>query len=316
MSYQYGQGYPGQTAPTAPPGGGQHPSAPYGGAAVPAGGQYGPGPGPGQGGHYRPEPGQGEQYRPGPGQGQGGHYAPAPGQGGHYAPGPGQGGHYAPGPGQGGHYAPGPGQGGHYAPGPGGAPGGYGGQPHGAPYRHPAPSGNIPPGVNPEAQQWFQSVDTDHSGFINMKELKQALVNSNWSNFNDETCLMMINMFDKTRSGRMDLLSFSALWGFMQKWRALFQQYDRDRSGAISGTELHQALAQMGYNLSPQFSESLVRRYSVQPARPGIQLDRFIQACTQMESMTQVFRERDTSRTGNVRLNYEEFLSGAVTRLM
>ncbi|TMS18537.1 Peflin [Larimichthys crocea] len=46
----------------------------------------------------------------------------------------------------------------------------------------------------------------DHSGFINIKELKQALVNSNWSSFNDETCLMMINMFDKTRSGRIDLV--------------------------------------------------------------------------------------------------------------
>lgn len=54
-------------------------------------------------------------------------------------------------------------------------------------------AGNIPPGVNPEAYQWFQTVDTDHSGFINPKELKQALVNSNWSAFNDETCLMMIS---------------------------------------------------------------------------------------------------------------------------
>lgn len=53
--------------------------------------------------------------------------------------------------------------------------------------------GNIPPGVNPEAYQWFQTVDTDRSGFINLKELKQALVNSNWSAFNDETCLMMIS---------------------------------------------------------------------------------------------------------------------------
>lgn len=51
----------------------------------------------------------------------------------------------------------------------------------------------MPPGVNPEAYQWFQTVDTDHSGFINLKELKQALVNSNWSAFNDETCLMMIS---------------------------------------------------------------------------------------------------------------------------
>lgn len=47
--------------------------------------------------------------------------------------------------------------------------------------------------MNPEAYQWFQTVDTDRSGFINLKELKQALVNSNWSAFNDETCLMMIS---------------------------------------------------------------------------------------------------------------------------
>ncbi|XP_041665592.1 peflin [Cheilinus undulatus] len=213
-----------------------------------------------------------------------------------------------------------PGHGGQYGHGPGGAPGGpyggYGAQPHGGNYGHHAPAGNIPPGVNPEAHQWFQTVDTDRSGFINFKELKQALVNSNWSAFNDETCLMMINMFDKTRSGRIDLFGFSALWEFMQRWRALFQQYDRDRSGTISSTELHQALAQMGYNLSPQFSEILVQRFSYRGARPGIQLDRFIQVCTQLQTMTQVFREKDTSMTGNIRLSYEDFLCGTVTRLM
>ncbi|KAK2830171.1 hypothetical protein Q5P01_018102 [Channa striata] len=213
-----------------------------------------------------------------------------------------------------------PGQGSQYGPGPGGAPrgpyGGYGGQPHGGPYGHNAPAVHIPPGVNPEAYQWFQTVDTDHSGFINLRELKQALVNSNWSAFNDETCLMMINMFDKTRTGQIDLFGFSALWDFMQQWRALFQQYDRDHSGTINGSELHQALAQMGYNLSPQFSEILVRRFSLPGTRPGIQLDRFIQVCTQLQSMTQVFRQRDTNMTGNIRINYEDFLSGAINRLM
>ncbi|KAM9738127.1 peflin [Menidia menidia] len=213
-----------------------------------------------------------------------------------------------------------PGYGGQYGPGPGGAPqgpyGGYGGQPYGGANGYNAPPGNVPPGVNPEAYQWFQSVDADRSGFINMKELKQALVNSNWSAFNDETCLMMINMFDKTRSGRIDVLGFSALWDFMQRWRALFQQYDRDRSGSISGSELHQALAQMGYNLSPQFSETLVQRFSARGGRPGIQLDRFIQVCTQLQSITQVFRERDGAMAGSIRLSYEDFLSSAVTRLM
>lgn len=127
---------------------------------------------------------------------------------------------------------------------------------------------------------------------------------------------MMINMFDKTRSGRLDLFSFSALWDYMQQWTALFQQYDRDRSGSISGTELHQALTQMGYKLSPQFSEMMVQRFSSRGGSHGIHLDRFIQACTWLQSMTQVFRERDTGMTGSVRLNYEDFLTSAVTRLM
>ncbi|XP_013879619.1 peflin isoform X2 [Austrofundulus limnaeus] len=204
-----------------------------------------------------------------------------------------------------------PGHGGQYGPGPSGAHGGYGGQPYRGPH---APAGNIPPGVNPEAYQWFQTVDTDQSGFINVKELKQALINSNWSAFNDETSLMMINMFDKTRSGRIDLFGFSALWDYMQQWRGLFQHYDRDRSGSISGPELSQALAQMGYNLSPQFSEALVQRFGMRGQ--GLQLDRFIQVCTQLQSMTQLFREKDTTRMGSVRLSYEDFLSGAITRLM
>ncbi|CAF99447.1 unnamed protein product, partial [Tetraodon nigroviridis] len=213
-----------------------------------------------------------------------------------------------------------PGQGGPYAPGPRGPPsgpyGGYGGQPQGGYYGHQAAAGHVPPGANPEAYQWFQSVDADHSGFINLKELKQALVNSNWSSFNDEACLMMINMFDKTKSGRIDVFGFSALWDFMQRWRALFQQHDRDRSGSISAAELQQALAQMGYNLSPQFCQTLVQRFSVRGGRPGMQLDRFVQVCTQLQSTTQFFRERDTAMSGNIRVSYEDFLSGAITRLM
>ncbi|XP_051527142.1 peflin-like [Myxocyprinus asiaticus] len=277
MSYQYGQGYR--------PAGPQHyppPGTPYGGG--PTGGQYG-----------------GSPYGGAP---------PGPHYGGGAAPGAPYGSYGQPGPGG----APGAAYGGGQAP--GGPYGGYG-QPKGGPYSQQAPAGNIPPGVNPEAYQWFSSVDTDRSGYINQKELKQALINSNNSTFNDETCIMMLNMFDKTKTGRIDVLGFSALWTFLQQWRALFQQFDRDRSGSINSNEMHQALSQMGYSLSPQFIHELVNRFSARGGVNGVlQLDSFIQVCTQLQSMTQAFREKDTAMTGNVRMSYEDFLSCAITRLM
>lgn len=205
-------------------------------------------------------------------------------------------------------------------PAPGGPYGGSSTNPYGATqpghYGQGPATGGIPQGVDPEAFSWFQTVDSDGSGYISLKELKQALLNSNWSAFNDETCLMMINMFDKTKSGRIDLFGFSALWKFIQQWRALFQQYDRDRSGCINPAEFHQALSQMGYSLSPQFVQTLMTRYYQRSANPGVQLDRFIQICTQLQSMTEAFREKDTTMSGNVRLSYEDFLTMTTHRLL
>ncbi|XP_039367860.1 peflin [Mauremys reevesii] len=281
--YPYGQGYPGSAGPApGAPQGGYYSGGQYGGG-LPPGGSYG---GPAPGGPYGPPSGGGAYGHPTPGG------APSGAPGGPYAGGPAPGGPY-----------------GQPSTNPYGAP-----QP--GPYGAGAPAGNMPPGVDPEAFSWFQTVDADHSGYISIKELKQALVNSNWSAFNDETCLMMINMFDKTKSGRIDVFAFSALWRFIQQWKNLFQQYDRDRSGSINFSELQQALAQMGYNLSPQFTQLLLARYSQRASNATIQLDSFIQLCTQLQSITEAFQEKDTGRVGSVRLSYEDFLTMAATRML
>ncbi|KAM9320116.1 peflin [Gastrophryne carolinensis] len=205
------------------------------------------------------------------------------------------------------------------------APGGPYGAPQANPYGTPqqgqqgyygqTPQGNIASGVSPEAYSWFQTVDADRSGYITLKELKQALVNSNWSAFNDETCILMLNMFDNSQSGRIDLFGFSALWTYLQQWKAMFQQFDRDRSGSISHAELHQALSQMGYNLSPQFTQHILSRYAARAANPTLQLDGFIQICTKLQSMTEAFREKDTTRSGTAKISYDDFLTMVMGRL-
>uniref|UniRef100_A0A8C7E6L9 Peflin n=1 Tax=Naja naja TaxID=35670 RepID=A0A8C7E6L9_NAJNA len=255
---------------------GSYPGGQYGGG-LPSGGAYG---GPAPGGPYGPPPSGGPYGYPSSGP-----------PGGMYGGGPVPGGSY-------------------------GQPANPYGVPQPGPYGAGGPGGHVPPGVDPEAFSWFQSVDADHSGYITTKELKQALVNSNWSAFSDDTCLMMMNMFDKSKSGRIDLYGFSALWRFIQQWRNLFQQFDRDHSGNITCNELHQALCQMGYNLSPQFSQLLVSRYSQKGCTPGIQLDRFIQTCTLLQTMTEAFREKDTGMTGTARISYEDFLMMSATRML
>lgn len=235
-----------------------------------------------------------------PGYGQpAGYGAPPPGQPGYGAPPPGQPGYGTP---YGGAPPPQPGYGAPGQPPYGGAPG-YGGQQPGW--------GGPPPGVDPQIHSWFVAVDQDKSGKITALELQQALVNANWSHFNAETCRLMIGMFDRDHSGTIDLNEFQSLWNYIQQWRGVFERIDSNRSGSIEHHELTQAFQQMGYNLSPQFVNVVICKFDTQ-ARRCLTLDNFIQACVMLKTLTDMFKARDTSMSGNIRLNYEEYMTMAV----
>jgi len=184
-------------------------------------------------------------------------------------------------------------------------PQGYGAPPAGA------PGYGAPPSVDPQVQQWFSSVDQDRSGRITAVELQKALVNTNWSNFNQETCRLMIGMFDKDFSGTIDMYEFQALWHYIQQWKATFDRFDSNRSGSIEGQELHQAFATMGYNVSPQFVQTVVVKFD-HFGRRALTLDNFIQACVMLKNLTDMFKQRDTAMAGRVNLSYEDFMCMAV----
>lgn len=171
---------------------------------------------------------------------------------------------------------------------------------------HPPPQGP-PPGVAQDVYQMFQAVDQDRSGQITVEELQRALMNGNWSPFNQETCRLMIGMFDKDRNGTIDVGEFSALWRYIQDWKKCFDQFDRDRSGNIDGAELALALKTFGYNLTDQFSHSIIQVFDKTSSR-SIGFDDFIQACVMLKSLTDKFRVKDTSQNGVIRISYEEFL--------
>ena len=56
-------------------------------------------------------------------------------------------------------------------------------------------------------------------------------------------------------------MQFAGLWKYIKDWQNVFRHFDRDRSGAIDGPELHAALSQFGYNLSPNLLRLVEQKY-------------------------------------------------------
>nr|CAD2172053.1 unnamed protein product [Meloidogyne enterolobii] len=97
---------------------------------------------------------------------------------------------------------------------------------------------------NPLLYGYFQAVDQDKSGKISTNELQRALSNGSWRPFNQETCRMMISMFDKDNDGGIGFNEFQSLWAYINDWSNTFRSYDRDNSGSIDKGELKNALTQ------------------------------------------------------------------------
>jgi len=188
---------------------------------------------------------------------------------------------------------------------PGQVPGGYPGQPQPGYGQQPG----APPGMDPNIVNWFRAVDQDNSGQINSGELSRALQSGNHKNFSEEACHLMISMFDRDRSGTINMQEFDQLFKFISQWTTCYRQFDKDNSGTIDEGEFNQAIAQLGYRLSPQLIGLLVYKYA--PTTRRMTLDSFIVANIRIRNLTDAFKAKDREMKGVVPLSYEEFLNMA-----
>lgn len=197
----------------------------------------------------------------------------------------------------------------------GGGGGGYGQHPaaagYGGGYGGYAPPPQQPP-VNPEIQNIFRNIDKDNTGRINNRELQQALINGRGDHFSDTACNLMISMFDRNKTGTVDIYDFEKLYNYINQWLQVFKNFDRDASGHIEESELTQALTQMGFRFSPQFIQYLIAKND--PInRKEISVDQFIVTCIQIQRFTDAFRVRDTEQKGIITIGFEDFLGIALS---
>ncbi|XP_075240174.1 programmed cell death protein 6-like [Convolutriloba macropyga] len=171
-----------------------------------------------------------------------------------------------------------------------------------AAHRHPPP-----PTQQPDLWGWFCAVDTDRSGRISCNELQQALSNG-FEKFNMQTVQMLMNLFDASNSGQMVFDDFRKVFDFISQWSRIFQQYDTDRSGAISFTEIKTALTNFGYRLSDRFYNIICSRFANQKRNNEITFDNFIRICVVLNNVTKNFQSLDTNRSGVIQISYEQFV--------
>ncbi|CAL8307702.1 unnamed protein product [Merluccius merluccius] len=176
--------------------------------------------------------------------------------------------------------------------------GGYQGGTYGAP----------PPATNDPMWGYFTAI-AGQDGEIDADELQRCLTQSGISGtytpFSLETCKIMIAMLDRDHTGKMGFNEFKELFPLLNGWKQNFMMFDRDRSGTVELQEMSQAVNAMGYRVSPQALNIIIRRYS---KNGRVFFDDYVACCLKLRSLTEVFRRRDTMQQGAVSFQYDDFI--------
>ncbi|CAI8592868.1 unnamed protein product [Vicia faba] len=174
---------------------------------------------------------------------------------------------------------------------------------------YPPPS-NFPQGTNPDVIRSFQMVDRDRSGFIDDRELQQAL-SSSFHNFNLRTIRLLIFLFKHPQESlTIGPKEFTELWSCLGHWRGIFERYDKDRSGKIDPLELRDALYGIGYAVPASVLQLLLSKYSDGSSRRvELGFDSFVECGMIIKGLTDKFKVKDKRYSGSATLSYDEFMS-------
>ncbi|XP_016107814.1 grancalcin-like [Sinocyclocheilus grahami] len=106
-------------------------------------------------------------------------------------------------------------------------------------------------------------------------------------------------------TGKMGFDEFKELFSVLNGWKQNFVMVDRDCSGTVEPHEMSQCIANMGFRISPQSLNAIIKRYS----RSGkIYFDDYVACFVRLRALTDNFRRRDTMQQGMVNFQYDDFI--------
>lgn len=165
-----------------------------------------------------------------------------------------------------------------------------------------------PPPANDPMWGYFTAI-AGQDGEVDAEELQRCLTQSGftggYSPFSLDTCRIMIAMLDRDYTGKMGFSEFKELFTALNGWKQNFMMFDQDRSGTVEAHEMSQAINAMGYRVSPQALNAIIKRYN---KRGRIFFDDYVACCVRLRALTDNFRRRDTMQQGSVTFQYDDFI--------
>ncbi|GMJ04042.1 hypothetical protein like AT3G10300 [Hibiscus trionum] len=166
----------------------------------------------------------------------------------------------------------------------------------------------FPSDTDPNIVACFRLADQDESGFIDDKGLQRALSSYNQS-FSMRTVHMLIYLFTNSDTRKIGPKEFTSLFNNLQSLRAIFEKFDRDRTGEIGANEFSEALLSQGIDVPPNVLELLVTKFgkTLGPIK-SVDYENFILCCLIVKGLTEKFKKDDNMYTGSTTFTYGEFL--------
>ena len=188
--------------------------------------------------------------------------------------------------------------------------------PHGAMYAA-APGAIYAAGyapANPAAFALFQQVDRDRSGSISLPELHYALTHGGYVGFSVKAARLLMRNYDADRSGALSYFEFEKLLATLTHWKAAFDAQTHG-TGKLTPAGLLAIVSGSGFALPPPLVAMMFNAFD-ENASGTLTFDEYIQAHSELTSLTHAFQRHDPSRCGRATLDFASFLVRAAGGLL
>lgn len=154
-------------------------------------------------------------------------------------------------------------------------------------------------------REWFELVDSNHTGNITAPQLQRALAVGNLD-IPLSIVQQMIRMYDFDRNGTMSFEEFLALNKFLLKVQTVFSTLERGR-GFLTLNDVYEALAKLGFSLDSPALYTVCESFD-KNKMGMVRLDEFISLCIFVQSARNLFNSFDTTKQGRVTLDFNQFV--------